>query len=268
MGSWASVSGRGDSRGNRLLDYHASQLRDRSTLWFDLKCCDEVADVIFSAFSSLHPNCESPNSADWTHHIRCNGPYVLWMRRMLDLFEEVLVLRTGKQLALTIALDFYKVPPTNDSEGWANTRTGRLVNRKYWKTDPRAVAQALDMLAGEFGRVIDAHPWYKAADVVVSIPGSEHTFGEQLAAKVTTNCRKPLVRSQRLVPGQGPAKAGHASPDLQTFALDGPVDGKTVVIVDDVYKSGITMCSVAAAASALGATRVPGLLGARTMQRG
>jgi len=177
------------------------------------------------------------------------------------------VLQTGEELALALALDFYKVPPEGDSNEWTNTAAGSLVNHKYWKTNLYQAAQALDVLAGHLGRIMDAHPWYKAAEVVVSIPGSEHKFGETLAARVASNCGKQLVCAQRLAQSQGPAKMGHASSDLQPFGLAGPVGGKEVVIVDDVYKSGITMRSVASAASALGASRVLGLVGARTMRR-
>lgn len=45
------------------------------------------------------------------------------------------------------------------------------------------------------------------------------------------------------------------------------VDGKAVLIVDDVLRSGDSMGYVATAARTAGASRVYGICGARTMRR-
>ena len=62
------------------------------------------------------------------------------------------------------------------------------------------------------------------------------------------------------------AKEGHVGTDLEPYEIDGnEVRGGKVLIVDDVYKSGISMRSVAKAAVDAGATSVLGIVGARTL---
>jgi adenine/guanine phosphoribosyltransferase-like PRPP-binding protein len=101
---------------------------------------------------------------------------------------------------------------------------------------------------------------------VVLVPGSEHHFGERLAATVAELTNKQLLSSRRLSIGHAPAKQGHTPGRRVDYDVDEDVFGREVIIVDDVFRSGGTMRDVAAAALAGGARRVVGLVGARTMR--
>lgn len=128
-------------------------------------------------------------------------------------------------------------------------------------------------LAAELSDVIRRHPTYNAADAIVLVPGSTpRRFGERLASAVSKNTGKPLLRTKAVHAERLEAKNAEiaGSADLASkFTIEGgDVEGRSVVIVDDVYKTGRTMRAVAKVARAAGATEVYGLVGARTMRKG
>lgn len=260
-----------DSRGNRLSAYHATQRRDRSTIWLDLLCSDDIANQFKRALAlgGRNPQFEQPrDTTQWSHRLRFDGPYVSSIKDLCELLKTALTLQTEAEITTAIALDFYKIPPDEErGTGWRDTEAGALVNHKYWKTNLKQVEQAGSALSDKLVEVINRHPTYRDAEVIVQIPGTQHKFGERLAQTVAHRTGKPLVKARCLDSGHAPAKEGHASGALQRYEVTGDVDWTTVIIVDDVYKSGVTMRSVASAALEAGAIEVLGLVGARTMRR-
>jgi hypothetical protein len=255
-----------DSRGNRLEKYRAVTIRrpsgDRHVI--NALCCTSVARQLELVLAGRNPRRVDPvGDGTWSHAVEYVGPFTTKVKSGLDLLQEVLTVPSSSDLDGVFALDFYKVPPTDESPEWTDTLAGGLVRRgKYW-----SVFEAGRELADSLAALVRHHPYLTDASQVLAIPGTKNTFGERLAGGVADRLSLPCVRAS-LPPGTTlkPAKEGHESNTLRPYELARAVSNK-VLIVDDVYRSGLSMRSLAAVAKAKGATAVLGVVGARTMRR-
>lgn len=120
--------------------------------------------------------------------------------------------------------------------------------------------------------VVDRHPVYGAADVIISVPGHNNSvvgFGQRLAAEVARETDKTFSPTRAQSPERPAMKNREAGEvmDLTNEFIVGPeAEGRVVIVVDDVYRGGDTMRAVALAARRAGAVAVLGLVGARTMR--
>jgi hypothetical protein len=179
---------------------------------------------------------------------------------------------------VVIALGYHRAArpvggATKRTEQLVLTRLGhQVVLAKYgWQKD--AIARLADRLA-EF---IQAHPNYRDAACVAAVPGSLST---ELGMAVHTRIRKPLV--EMCDQGLGPAGLGRTvatgtdkplapASDAEAgqrrmahaFAVKDEsraiVRGKTVILVDDVYRSGRMLQTAAAFLESAGAREILGL---------
>jgi hypothetical protein len=263
MGSaWFDVTA--DSRGNRLVNYRATRTKDGRQHFINAKCCSEVGTQVKLALEGLNPVAMDPtDKASWTCQFRFDGPYTETIRDALDLLKDVLTLRGEEELDGALALDFYKIPdPEIPSDQWDETVAGGLVRRGKYSLDLSSGKKLADLIAA----AITNHPAYASSDAVLSIPGTQHDFGERLARGVASRLGVPCLASRRAATLQNAAKTGRVDTHLEELSVDGDVDGQRLVIVDDVYRSGISMRSVAAAARQAAASTVFGVVGARTMR--
>lgn len=262
-----------DSRGNRLLRYQVRDIRDGIEKRLYLYAHRATAEQVQSGLRSL--GCEPLAMTDeqrreWTHRFRLDGPLDDESESFLELMKEVLTLNVPSEIDAALALDFYKNPESHDDPNqWENTHAGELVSRGKYGGFAKEGLQ----LAAELSDVIRRHPTYNAADAIVLVPGSTpRRFGERLASAVSKNTGKPLLRTNAVHAERLEAKNAEiaGSADLASeFTIEGgDVEGRSIVIVDDVYKTGRTMRAVAKVARAAGATEVYGLVGARTMRKG
>lgn len=189
-------------------------------------------------------------------------------RRLVELLADGLALPTrDDRIDLALALDWYKVVDADvPSTQWENTAAGQLVFKaKYWVSNPpvrrAAAAELIDLLSAAIGR----HPAFHAAPYLVSVPGSGGdgvSVGEFIAAGVAEQTGKSLIKT--VGPAREARKGGAVSTLDGQFSLPSLIDGPCVV-VDDVYKSGMTMRATALAARRAGAARVYGLVAAKTI---
>jgi predicted amidophosphoribosyltransferase len=191
-------------------------------------------------------------------------------RDTLGLLTGVLTLTQQTGIAAATALAFYKDPDSHDDPmQWMNTEAGQAIYRAKYCGD----SDAFHSLKAKLVSVIQTHSLYAGADVIGSIPGHDATkvsFGEKLAQGVSELTGKPLAIG-RAVNESRPASKARASDEVIDladefyFGLD--VTDQSVILVDDVFRTGETMRAAAAAARTAGATAVLGLVGARTMRR-
>jgi adenine/guanine phosphoribosyltransferase-like PRPP-binding protein len=262
--SWLELMA--DGRGNRLDEYHALQKKDRSAFYIDLVCCEDVAKQVEWALEDRAPRrVEPPSGSNWAHRIQYQGPFTSAMNMTLQTLQSVLTLRGTDELDGAFALDFYKVPEEGvPGTEWDDTEAGALVNRGKYRGNDLAGRKLCDQIA----HAIQSHRAYARCEAVILIPGTAHNFGERLAKGVARRLGVPCVCSERSVPATGQAKEGRVSAELELYQICEPseVDERRVVIVDDVYRTGISMRSVAVAAEEAGASEIFGAVGARTMR--
>jgi adenine/guanine phosphoribosyltransferase-like PRPP-binding protein len=214
----------------------------------------------------------------WTHALR--SPQALLrceVRLLLDVLTEVVSLPSPPAIDIALALDWYKIPQEGvDPYNWPNTGTGELVNRgKYrFRQNPELQAQAGLALVDQMCEVIEKHGVFKQATVILDVPGHDDTrvsFGSRLAATVATRREIPMVRVATRSSFRPEAKNLNAT-ERETllrdeFVVNERVDGQSVLIVDDVFRSGGSMGGVGRAARQSGAQTVQGLCCVRTMRR-
>jgi hypothetical protein len=207
--------------------------------------------------------------AEWSHRIEFDGDLPAEVESALELLKRVVSIPVREPLDIALTLDFYKAPdPDIDPMKWPNTPAGELVHKsKYHQS-----AVARTALAAELARVVDEHPLYKLADYVLPVPGHdarELSCGVDLARRVASAAEIPLIkvataRAQR--PQAKEQVKGEQNDLSDEFSIADDLTDKVVLIIDDVYRSGQSMHAVATVAKSVGARRVLGLSGARTLK--
>jgi hypothetical protein len=197
---------------------------------------------------------------------------------LLRVLGRVVTLRTATHVDFAIALDWYKTPVDGVSpKGWPNTRAGDLVSRgKYWHQHPsghkkqRECGLALVELLVE---VIGQHPLLCGIDSIAAAPGHDPKivgFGSRLSAATAKRLGKPFIRCSGPPGFRTPAKdldrAQLAAAIENKFVCQTSIRGQSVLVVDDVYRSGCTMTETARALRQAGAAHVAGLCPVRTMR--
>lgn len=263
-----------DPRANRLEHYQLRRRKDGTRSFVLLRGCEEIVTQVVDLFGDRNPERLHPqppvvpadSEVRWTHVIAFDGSVTGKDRSALDLLSQVLTLRPVRELDLGLGLDFYKLPPDEADDRWRDTEVGALVNKKYWTSRPDLRREAGGTLADKLTSVASSHPRYSRATYIVAIPGTNHDFGERLARGVAKRLDLPVCTAACGAEHHRAAKEGHLSYELESYLLPAPMRGQVVLVVDDVWRTGRTMRSVAAATKAEGATETLGLVAARTMR--
>jgi pyrimidine operon attenuation protein/uracil phosphoribosyltransferase len=267
-----------DRRGNRLERHLFSVAPDGRSHRLYLRASPEVA-AQFERFcppgqNYLPVNAYVPGVEGWTHCLGAAGIPDARVGELADLLSEVLTLPRLSPIELAIALDWYKIPADDvESRDWRNTLDGSLVHMgKYWTSTPEAMARAGRMLVRRLVAAVHRHPALASANAVVAVPGHDSaylSFGERLAANVAETLGVPLIKVTTRREFRPPAKelSGITGSALtEEFSVAESLTAATVLIVDDVLRTGQTMSAVAAAAIKADAARAYGLAGVRTLR--
>lgn len=168
-------------------------------------------------------------------------------------------------------LDFYRTPleTARSPEEWPSTPIGRLVYRGKYRGDREAaigVGRALlDFIRG--------HPGLAQADAVAAVPRSSQPTGQIDLPTLWTSLLARELRIEevalRRVRGTLPQKnfADRAARESnQRGSMRGPseLEGRSVVVLDDLYTEGFTMSEAVRALRASGARSAFGLCAVKT----
>lgn len=188
------------------------------------------------------------------------GPAI---KRAVELLQDVLSIRVTN-LDIMLALDWYKIPPSEDYKYWRDTELGDLRSRaKYYGSEA-----CRDELVARMCAAAERHEIYRTCDAVLAVPGhdaSKTSFSEELAADVAEELGRPLVKIHCRTPLRPQAKDEHVDFSDEFYVVDDLSD-RSVMIVDDTIQSGNTIRHAAAAARDSGAGRVLGLSPVRNMK--
>jgi pyrimidine operon attenuation protein/uracil phosphoribosyltransferase len=268
-----------DRRGNRLERYSFEVAADGRRHRLLLRASAEIADQ-FRNIAPVGPSYQLADSGNlsprgWTHCLEAPGTPDARISELADLLSEVITLPRLPSVEFAIARDWYKVPAEGvAADDWRNTADGQRVSvGKYWTKSPEAMAEAGRALVRRLLRVVERHPVLASAGVVVAAPGHDRTylsFGERIAASLSRALGLPLIEVATSREFRPPAKdlSGTGEDAMRgVFAVHEDLTGATAILVDDVFRTGMTMSAVGSAVREAGATRVGGLVAVRTMRR-
>ena len=266
---------RHDPRGNRLEWWTTTQTQSGHVLW--LRGPMEAVRQVQAVDPAYRDVRHVTDTSGWTHVLPSPEPVVKpAVRLLLDLLKEIIIVPSGA-IDLVAALDWYKIPAEGvDSYQWQNTETGELVSSgKYrYRQAPGPQAEAGRNLARRICNVIDRHVLLQDASIVLDVPGHDSrlvSFGSRLAATVARDQGLLMIKVHTSSLFRAAAKELERHKLAQVFddefSVPGEVRGHSVLIVDDVIRSGTSMTAVGKAARASGAYRVFGIGAVRTMRR-
>lgn len=192
------------------------------------------------------------------------------VRKLLDIFKKHVLLGKSKniepyfedELDLCFALD-YNLAEDFVTREVGYTTCGALEHKAKEDRDIDARGELVEA----FANLCENHPIYGKAKIIIPIPPNpSKTFhlpvelARKLAEKTGKKDGTALIRKVKETP-----KLQDLSLDQKVKALrgaieiTGDVDGKSVILIDDLYQSGSTMWTVAKLLKKNGAKRVLGL---------
>lgn len=197
---------------------------------------------------------------------------------LMTALGQVLTLPVTDNVDFALALDRYKTPTDGvDPAEWPRTATADYVHRgKYWYKTPSTAEKRRECglaLVELLFKVIDQHPVLGHVDSVAAVPGHDPlvvSFGARLAHAIAQRIGATFIRCSGPPGFRTPAKdlapAELATAINGTFHCPTNATNQSVLIVDDVYRSGVTTAETARALRHAGAQRVAVLCPARTMR--
>lgn len=258
-----------DARGNKLKSFEVRDYKGETNAILMLCGPEEVAAQVISVSNG---SCKAKSLTDvgkqtWTHAFYFSKGVPTQVTELCHALGELLSIPNSPSLDLSMSLDWYKQP---DDEGdLEHTRTGQLIFWTKYAKYPQGSnsRKAWSELVTDMAAAIGRHPMFSAAVAVSSPPGSSGdgtSFGERLGRSVAAKAGKPFLVMKG--PARAPQKEEIVRDVRSDFELSEPVQGP-IVLVDDVFHTGVTLESAGLAARRAGSTSVMALTAARTLRK-
>lgn len=204
---------------------------------------------------------------DGGHRIRLGGslPNGDELRAIMNLLTEILTVCDSADVSHCLGV--YRVPSEDiPADDWPYTEIGRLVHdAKYMHNGSSASDVAKEMTL-----VVAAHPALRAADAIVSTPSSGRHFdgpvlwrsalARQFGFEEVGLARTRAVRPQKDIQD----RQERIENQHESMSCEDGLDGKKVIVLDDLYMDGATMNEAIRALRSAGASCVFGLCGVKT----
>lgn len=258
-----------DGRGNKLENFKISAYKGETDTALMLCGPEEVVAQVMAVANGacVTKTLTEKGKEKWTDALYFPDGVP---QEIVDLCENLtdwLTIPSSESIDFSLSLDWYKQPGNNGD--LVNTPAGKLISYTKYATDPTwpSSRRARIELLGALSDLIATHPLYAEAAVVTSPPGSKgdgQSFGEKLGRDVADKAGFPFAPMNG--PARSPQKEEIARDVRGDFVLSAVVDGP-VIIVDDVFHTGVTLESAALAARRAGASHVLTLTAARTLRK-
>lgn len=192
------------------------------------------------------------------------------VRKLLEIFKKHVLLKKSKniephfkdELDVCYALDFNLAEDFMTHEK-GYTMSGKLEHEAKENQD----ADARALLVEAFADLCESHPIYRKAETVIPIPPNPSK-----SFHLPVELARELAEKTRKRDGSSMIRKVRETPKLQDLPLDeklkalrgaieitGDIEGKSIILIDDLYQSGSTMWTVAKLLKSKGAIRVLGL---------
>jgi len=214
---------------------------------------------------------------------RWYGPYEAWA----DEFNSVLYVQNVEESALRTLVSFTQeslLIPTPLDECWCldghmaeegRTRTGNLVYRGKTYGAKRGEKHAAEELSSSMAAQFVKHPRIRKADAVLSVPANPpknpHNLPTVLAKALANRVGLPL-RDELLVKDRpSPQLKNLANPEKLealrgAYSVTETLTGLSLVLVDDLVRSGSTLGHLGHLLKEAGAATVIGVAATKTMR--
>lgn len=189
---------------------------------------------------------------------RLTGLLDLLKQRLCITRTEILENHFTNELTEAYALDFNFEQGKHPLE---YTKAGKAEHAAKEEQDPKAIAG----LAKALAKVIESHPTMNRADFIAAVPprpSKAFHLPVELVKQIggllnrNTGLAVTKIEHEKL---KNLAVEDKVKTLLNAFTLHEPVQGKTIVLIDDLYQSGVTLWSLARFLKQNGARAVYGL---------
>ena len=163
--------------------------------------------------------------------------------------------------------------PESGEPDWQLTRIGKMVNRAKSYSFTTGNKPAAKELAAKYLFWLKRHPLYMRADALIAAPPGNkekafdlpefvaHEICSELGVRVIV-CEKTKTTLPQKDIGDDPKELEE---NLRgSYKIEGDLSGKTILVIDDIYKSGGTVKELVRACREAGATTVLSLVATKT----
>ncbi len=262
-------------RGNKIERFQIHRVKDRETTparIVDLCTSDDIVEQIKMTVAPqpcVDLTVPAERTGTYSHRLYFPDGPDLQLEPLLELLSKVLSIRIPN-LDVAVAFDWYGIPPDEEHSEWRTTPLATLRKKaKFWKSSPQVMEESRRRLTTLMTGFVDRHPLYGSAQAVVATPGhdrSELSCSEDLAERLACATGKLLVMTDTQYQVRDQVKGDEPVNLAGQFSMPSSLSDLTVIVVDDVIKSGKTMRHMGVAARKAGAARVLGLAPVRTMR--
>lgn len=186
-------------------------------------------------------------------------PEIEALTNFIEKYKDIVFLRD--YLDMSLALSMHKLNPDDDER----TEIGELEYLvKYCDNTDRTNEKKA--LSEKLQKILEDLPFFKLADCICAIPGSK-TFVKEIIdllegfkfENISNNVFWGDKQSEIKNAEDGEEKLNLLDKSQFTISEDINLNGKTILLIDDLYKSGLTMQYVALKMKEKGARRVFGI---------
>jgi predicted amidophosphoribosyltransferase len=232
--------------------------------------CETYASILEECFPEITFNFALGEKGTCTAPLRIDRDQEQKMRDLLDIFKNHVLLKKNEHIApyfedeldhcFALNYNLEELPGTSITE---YTQYGALEHKAKENRDAEARAELVEA----FTNLCKTHPVYRRAEIVMPIPPNpSKTFhlpvelAKELAEKTGkrdgTALIKKIKETRRL---QGLSLEEKSKELKGAIEITGDVEGRSIILIDDLYQSGFTMWTVAKLLKKKVAKRVLGL---------
>lgn len=232
-----------------------------------------VGATICRALANCFPGLETVDNSHWglaafdgDHRIRLNGsvPSIDELKEIMNLLTEVVTVCDSADVSHCLGV--YRVPSADiPVDDWPYTQIGRLVHDAKYQGN----SSSANDVAKEMTLVVAAHPAFREADAIVSMPSSgRHLDGPALWRSALARQfgfeEVSLTRTRAVIPPKDIQDRQERKDNQHESMSCEDLDGKKIIVLDDLYMDGATMDEAVRALRSSGASCVFALCGVKT----
>ena len=224
--------------------------------WLNLPFCNTIEPLLKQEVGKDFMMFSNRATAKKYRRINSEAEY-LKIQAFIEKYKNVVFLRDCLDLSISLSM--------NMSEPGVRTELGDLEHKIKYKSNEINYGESISKITKYFQEALGSLPYFKNADYICAVPSS-HSFMKEVANGLLqfgfNNISNNVTWSKT-------AEIKNAlSPDEKLGALldsnlqlDQSIDlnGKSILLIDDLYNSGLTMQYVAKCLKQLGASYVFGM---------